>query len=254
MRALRVSVLTSFSASLAVTVWSMLATHNHVLHILHVILVSLTFLQIAVYLLKSAEIASLRNYRELCLRMTVDPDAAFIGSVRTGSPVFNACAGALAKYGIYVRQPDSMKTLEERRIIAAEGNSPSREGYEIARSTLTKIGFVFSDDPGDCPVSIFIGPFEYEHRETADFVLVCNKAAHLLTAAYISRVYLRHTKYDRILLIAACLCAAALLFFKQFPYAAAALAAGAAAEVYLVRHIERLTARLSFDSITRYFI
>ena len=159
MIALRAAVMSSFSLTVAVTVWSLVERGNRTLQIVHTAIATLMFLLIALYLYKSAHMASLMVHRELRVRMTVDPDAGFIEYVKRGTVLFNACAGALAKSGIYVKDARSLTDLASAMVIAAEGNSVSREGYGITKSTLAQIGIGLSDDPSDCPVRIVLGKF-----------------------------------------------------------------------------------------------
>ena len=269
MTALRIVILIAFLLSVAVTVWSMLSTsggmahdsmamdsmpdggmaHNSILHIAHVVLITLTFLLIALYLYKSAEIASLTIFRELRLRMTVDQSAGFVEFLPHGSPVLNACVGALAKYGVYVSGAASMESLARQKTVAAKGNSASREGYAITKSTLAEMGVELSDRADDCPVNIILGQFDKDDGSSPDFVLVCDKVTHVLTAVYVSRLFVKHRLISRILLILALVCAAVLCVFRQFTYAGTALSLWAALLVISVRSLERKTARLSFKAI-----
>ena len=251
MTVLRVAVLSSFVLSVAVTVWILL-THNHMLHILHVILASLTFLLIAVYLLKSAELASLIVHRELRQRMTVDAGTGFIEHVWKGTPVFNACAGVLAKHGIFVKSAAALAGLSKLRTVAIEGNSLSREGYAVTKSTLTKIGVGLSADTSECPVKIVLGEFDPNAEAQGDFVLTSDKITHILIALFVSRVYKKYMVYSLILLIFALAAAAVLAVLNLVMYSAAAIAVWSACEVILIRQIERRTTRLSFDSIVKY--
>ena len=228
-------------------------SYDHLLHIAHVVLASLTFLLIFIYLSKSAEIASLKFHRELRLRMTVDPGAGFIEHMETGLPVYNACAGALAKNGIFVKNASSMRSLSKQRVIAAEGNSESRDGYAATKSTLAEMGITLSDDTNECPVKLVLGAFDRAHASSADFVLTNDKVAYILAAVFVSRVYARYTLCTRALLIAALVLAAALVVFGQVMYSVASLAVWSACEVILIRQIEKKTTRLTFDAIKSYY-
>ena len=257
MTVLRVAVLSSFVFSVAVTVWMLLSKHSHTmhshtLHILHVILATLTFLLIAVYLLKSADMASLIVHRELRQRMTVDAGAGFIEHVRKGTPVFNACAGALAKHGIFVNSPAALSMLSKLRTVAVEGNSASREGYAATESTLAKIGVRLSDDMNECPLRIVLGEFDPNAEAHGDFILTSDKVTHILIALFVSRVYKKYTVYSLLLLICALAAAVVLAVLNLVMYSAAAIAVWSACEVILIRQIERRTTRLSFDAVVKY--
>ena len=249
MKTLRAAILVLFTLSVAVTAWSMLSAHNHMLHMAHIALVTTTFLLIARYLAASAKIASLRISRELRQRMQVDPDAGFAAFLPSGSSVFNVCVGALAKYGIFVKFADDMVSLVKSKTVAAEGNAPDREGYAATKETLEKMGVALSDDTADCPVRIVLGPFAPADGDLAGFVLTRDRVAYLLAAVYISRVYVRYTRLSRTLLACAVVVAAALAATGRFTYAGAALALWAAAAVMIVRRIETLTTRLTFASV-----
>lgn len=267
MRALRVVVLALFALSVAITLWSVLAsgseTHNahgsvgagiamltHVLHVAHVVLIVLTFLLIALYLLKSADIASLTLYRELKLRMTVDPDAGLIEFIPTGAPIFNACAGALAKKGIYVRSMAALTTLAKLKTVYAEGNSNSREGYDITVATLDLMGIKLSDNADSCPLRLLLGPFDPKKSTEYDFVLSNNKVTHILAAVFFSRVFARFSVISLIVLSCAIIAAVVLSVFMQFTFAAAAIALWSASEVLIIHRIARRTARLSFKTVS----
>ena len=267
MTVLRAVILTSFLLSVAVTVWSIRSmdgsmTHDNmmqdnmafgnVLHVTHVILITLTFLLIALYLYKSAEIASLTIHRELRLRMTVDKSAEFVEFLPYGAPVLNACVGALAKHDVFVRHADSMTSLARQKKIAAKGNSPSREGYAITKSTLEKMGAELSENAEECPVDIVLGPFDQTDGTYPDFILMCDKVTHMLTTVYVSRIFIRYKLFGRILFICALVCAVVLCAFRQFTYAGAVLALWASSLVISVRRIERKTTKLSFKTVVNY--
>jgi uncharacterized membrane protein len=246
MRVLRVAVLTAFALSVAVTALALFVfRHVHALHIVHVVLTTATFLLIALYLLKSAEIASLTAYRELRQRLTVDSSVAFIAHLQQGSPLFNACAGALAKSGIYVKNAGVLLTVSKLEKIAATGNSRLREGYEVTKSALGKLGVKLSDDAENAAVKIALGAFAPE----LDAAITQNKVTHLLKLVYIARVYEKSLRRARIFAICAAVAAAGLLAFGQFTYAGAAIALWAAGGIFAVRDIERKTAKLSFEKI-----
>ena len=249
MKALRAAVLIMFSVSVAITVWMMLTMHNHVLHITHITLITVTFLLIALYLHKSAEIASLTVYRELRLRLTVDQSAGFIEYLSSGVPIFNTCAGALAKKGIFVKSAGSMTALAKLDSIAVTGNSDTREGYNVTRDTLNDMKVKLSDDTDACPVKLILGQFAPETSPAYDFVLTQNKITHVLAAVYISRLYVRVLKLAWILLLCAIVIAAALIVFGLYTYAAASFALWSAFEVISVHRIVRKTARLTFKSV-----
>lgn len=247
--ALRIAVLAVFFLSVAVTALSLLFRHNHLLHIAHLTTATLTFLLIALYLIESADIASLRLSRELRLRGTVDAGYEFAGYIRAGSPLYNMCAGVLAKNGVYPGGAAAMSALAKCRTVAAAGNSASRQGYAVTKATLEKMGLTLSDNLDDCPVKIVLGPFDPVESPAADFTLTRDRITHLLTAVYISRIYVKYVRLTRILLFIALTAAAALLVLGQIPYAGAAIALWPAAEIMILRHIERTTARLSFQSV-----
>ena len=248
-KTLRVAILVLFTLSVAVTVWSMLSAHNHMLHMTHIALVTTTFLLIALYLAASAKIASLRVYRELRQRIAVDPDVGFAAYLPSGAPVLNVCVGTLAKYGIFVRYADDMVSLAKSQTVAAEGNAPGREGYAATKETLEKMGLTLSDETGDCLVRIVLGPFVPTDGDLAGFVLTRDRIAYLLAAVYISRLYLRYTRLSRALLACAVVVAVVLAVTGRFTYAGAALALWSASEVMIVRRIETLTTRLTFASV-----
>ena len=252
MAALRAAVLAMFAVSVVVTAWSMLSVHSHLLHIAHVALISLTFLLIALYLYKSAVLASHAVYREMRLRLTVDSSAGFIEHVPSGSPVLNACVGALARNGIYVRSELSLKSLARLGIIAVAGNYESREGYIATAATLSDMGVELSADVDSCPIKLKLGQFSPEAVPDYDFVLTHDKIAYILAAVYISRVYVRFALYGRLLSICALAAAVALPVFGYITYAAAAIAFLSASRILLVRRIERRTARLTFVSVVKY--
>ena len=249
MAALRAAVLSLFAISVAVTVWSMLTMHNHILHIAHIAMISLTFLLLAVYLYKSAEIASLTVYRELRLRATVDKNAGFVDYLPNGAPILNACAGALAKKGICARSADVMTALAKLDVIAVTGNSESREGYVVTVETLSAMGIRLSDDTDSCPVRIILGPFDPETGKDFDFVLTHDKITHVLIAVYVSRLFVKTRRLALILLCCAIAAAIALSVFGLYTYAAAAFALWSASEIINVSRIVRKTARLTFNSV-----
>jgi cation transport ATPase len=237
-------MLVAFALSVIFTVWMLLA-HNHmhhVLHIVHVTLITLTFLLIALYLMKSAEIASLAAYRELRRRLAVDRSVALIEYLPEEAPIFNACAGALAKSGIYVKSPAALKTLSALKTVAADGNSPEREGYEITKQTLWRMGVELSDDTEGAPISIVLGELD----PGCDIVITQNKITQLLKAVYISRLYVACLKFTRLFLSGAALAAAILLAFGMITYAAAAITLWSATVVLTVKRIERRTTRMTF--------
>lgn len=285
MNALRAAVMSSFSLTVAVTVWSLLERGNQTLQIVHTAIATLMFLLIALYLYNSAHLASLMVHRELRVRMTVDPEAGFIEYVKTGSILFNACAGALAKSGIYVRGVQSLSALAYAQVVAAEGNSDSREGYGVTKSTLAQIGIGLSDDTGDCPVRIVLGKYdpagtlhytpsnaeaspcsseadgsigtqraavETAFPGDADFALTSDKITHVLTAYYVSRIYVNYIKYSRASLACALAASAALIFLRQIMYSAAVIAVWAAFILILVRQVEKRTTRMTFAMIEDY--
>jgi len=246
MKALRIAVLSMFTAAAAVTVWSMLEHHNMALHYTHVVLITLTFLLIALYLHKSAEMASLIAYRELYNRMTVDSDYDFIEFMPRGAPVFTACAGALAKKAIYVKSKSAMIALAGLTSIAITGNSESRDGYRATMEALGDIGVRFSDDTASCPVKLMLGKFNTESYSEYDFILTTDKVAYVLAAVYISRLYVRMSRLSLVLLICALAALAVLSAFGQFPFAGAAAALWAASEVMIVHRIGEKTKRITF--------
>ena len=250
MTALRIAVLSAFALSVAVTVWSMMAAHNHILHISHVVLATLTFLLIALYLHKSAEIVSLMIHRNLRFSLTVDSSAGFIEYSPKGAPVFNACVGALAKLGIFVKSASSMSAVAKLENIAVDGNSESREGYGATLSTLADMGLALSNDTDVCPVKIALRSFEPEGAGEFDFVLTQDKIAHVLAVVYISRLFVKYSRITLILRWCALAVAAALLVFRQPTYAAAAIALLFASGVIIVHRIIRKTARMTFKSVT----
>lgn len=254
MTALRAAVLASFIISGTVTVFSFMAEHDHTLHMLHIILTTLTFLLIMIYLLKSAEIASLRVHRELRLRTTVDPKAGFIELVAKGSPVYNACAGALAKNGIFSKSAQSMTALSKAGAVAAEGNSATREGYAVTETTLSQMGVRLTEDTRECPVRIILGGFDPESEPQADFVITPDKIAHVLIIVYVCKLFVRHRLLSRLLMIIALAAAAALVIYDYYlvMYAAAVLAVWSACCVALIRRIEKKTTRLSLEMILGY--
>lgn len=247
---LRAVVLSAFVLSIVITVLSFLLLHNMTLHIIHIVLITLTFLLIALYLNQSASIASMTVYRELCLRLEVDPGVEFIKHLPVGAPIFNVCAGVLAKRGIYVRSADSMRTLAKLTAVAAAGNSESRDGYDITKKTLADMGVELSDDINACPVKLILGPFDLADSSGFDFVLTQNKVAHILAAVYLSRLFVRFTRLSRVLLICALAVTAALTAFGLFTYAAASIALWSASEVIFVHRITRRTVRLTFKSVS----
>ena len=250
MKALRIAVLLAFALSVAITVWSLLTMRNHVLHVAHVVLITLTFLLIALYLYKSAEIASLMADRELRLRMTVDPGVCFIERIPGGAPIFNACAGALARKGIFVKSSSSMRALAGLKSIAAAGNSESRAGYAITRDTLNGMGTKLSNDTAACPVKIILGSFDPETGPEFDFVLTQDKITHVLIAVFISRLYVRIRLISLVILCCALVAAITLAALGQYTYAAASIAIWSASEILCVHRVIRKTARITFKSVT----
>jgi len=264
MNALRAAVMSSFSLTVAVTVWSLLERGNRTLQIVHTAIATLMFLLIALYLYKSAQLASLMVHRELRLRMTVDPDAGFITHVKEGTVLFNACAGALAKSGVYVKNAASLSALAAAHVIAAEGNSVSREGYGITKSTLAQIGVGLSDDTGDCPVRIVLEKFGPAFAVSdvpdedgvfplgADFAVTSDKVTHILTAYYVSRIFTNYVRYNRVSVICALAAAAVLIILRQIMYSAAVIAVWTAFLLILVRQVEKRTTRMTFAMIADY--
>ena len=222
------------------------------LHITHIALISITFLLIALYLYKSALIASHAAYREMRLRLTVDPSAEFIERVPNGGTIFNACAGAAAKMGIYVQSAKSLKALAKVKTVAADGSSASREGYSMTEKTLSEMGIEISDDTASCLVKMKLGHFCSEDDVEFDFVLTKDKIAHILAIVYISRAYVRFTKYAFIVMLFAIALAALMLILGQFTYAAAAIAIWSGTRIMLVRQIELKTTKMTFKSVTKY--
>ena len=246
--------MTSFVLTVAITVWSLTETHDHALHHAlhtgHVALATLTFLLISLYLLLSAELASLMLHREMTVRMTVDPGASFAEHIKKGTILFNACAGALAKNGVLVNSARSLSSLAKQNVIAAAGNSTAREGYSVTKSTFEQIGVRLSDDVDACGVRIILGGSDPEIVSSADFIVTSDKITHVLLVYYISRIFVRYVLYNRVLMVLALLAAAALIFFGQIVYSAAVVALFSACEVILVRQIEKRTTRVSFAMIT----
>jgi|GEM_PF-2584544 len=221
------------------------------LHVAHITLVTITFLLIAAYLLKSADIASRRVYRELRFKMTVDPSAGFVEALPSGYPISNACIGALAKNGIFVKSIEAMSVLAGLDTVAAEGNSISREGYAITEQTLGKIGVRLSDNIDECKVKIKLGAYSAANGAEADFILTHDKVTHLLIAIYVSRIYIQFKRLTAISLIAALAAAAAFLVFQQYTYAGAMLAVFAAIQLIFIHRIEIKTTKLSFDKVIK---
>ena len=250
MKALRVTVLIMFVVSVGVTVWSMLRMHEHILHYTHVVLITLTFLLIALYLHKSAEIASLIKHRELLFRLTVDSSVGFIEYVSRGSPIYNACAGALAKIGIYVKFPAAMETLALTKSVALTGNSKTREGYAVTERSLEQMGMKFSDSTESCPVKLMLGQFSVELCSEFDFILTNDKIAYVLPTIFICRLYVKFSRLFRVLFGSAALAVVILCIFKQFTFAGAAIAVLAAAELMIIYRIDKRTKRMSFKSVT----
>jgi len=249
MHLLRSSIFAVFVLSIAVTVLSMVSAHNPMLHLAHVVLISLTFLLIALYLLKSAEIASLRNSRELTLRIAMNPELAFVAHIPSESPLFNVCAGVMAKYGVYIRSAQAMSALASCNCVAVEGDVSAREGYAATKATLEKMGVTLSDDASVCPVRITLGPFMPGLESEADIALTRDKIAYLLVVTYVSRLYARYSLLSRVLLICSVLCVAGMIAASQFTYAAMIVALWSTTTLLIVRRIERMTERLTFDSV-----
>ena len=250
MKALRIAVLFMFATSVAVTVWSMLRHHDMALHYAHVVLITLTFLLIALYLHKSAEMASLMAYRELHNRMKVDPDYDFIEYMPTGAPVFTACAGALARKAIYVKSKNAMVALTKLIDIAITGNSDAREGYGATMEALGDIGVRFSVDTASCPVKILLGEFDVESYSEYDFILTNDKVAYILAAVYICKLYVRFSRLSNAILICAIAAVIALSVIDQFPFAGAAAALWAASELLIVHQIGEKTKSITFKSLS----
>ena len=238
-----------FVLSAVVTALSMLSAHNHMLHMAHVVLISLTFLLIAQYLVRSAAIASLRDKRELTLRMAMNPELEFVAYIPSGSPLFNACAGAMARYGIYIRSAQAMSALAKCNCVAVEGNALAREGYAATKATLEKMGMMLSDEASACPVRITLGPFKPLFGSEVDIALTRDKIAYLLVATYVSRLYARYTLLSRVLLVCSALCVVVMTAASLFTYAAMVVALWSTTTLLIVRRIERLTERLTFDSV-----
>ena len=249
MRILRTAILAVFVLSIAVTALAMVAAHNPMLHMAHVVLISLTFLLIALYLVRSAEIASLRDKRELTLRIAMNPELAFVAHILSESPLFNVCAGVMAKYGVYIRSAQAMSALASCNCVAVEGDVSAREGYAATKATLEKMGVTLSDDASVCPVRITLGPFMPGLESEADIALTRDKIAYLLVVTYVSRLYARYSLLSRVLLICSVLCVAGMIAASQFTYAAMIVALWPASTLLIIRRIERLTERLTFNSV-----
>jgi len=253
MRVLRVAVLSAFVLSFASSVWFLLLARGSVpMYIAHAVSITLTFLLIALYLFESAKIASFTAYRELRLRQTVDPDLGFVEYLPVGAPIFNACVGALARKGIYVRSADSMHSLAKLETVAVDGSLESREGYSITMSVLSEMGVELVGSAHSCPVKLILGSFDLETGPEFDFVLTHDKIAHILIAVYMSRIFAKYSKLSLILLVCALVVTAVLLIAGQFAYIGAAIALWSASVVLSVYRIERKTLRLTFKSVSNY--
>ena len=265
MNALRIAVLCAFALSVAVTTLSIIRTQTitceidghqshelRLLHITHVILLLLTFILLALYLIKSADIASLAAYREMRLRLTVDDSAGFIEHVPKGSPILNVCVGALAKKGIFVKSEHALTSLSMLKSLAVSGNSESREGYVKTKTTLADMGIELIETDESCPLKLALMPYMPETAHNYDFIFTGDKITHVLAAVHISRVYAKYTKYSILLFFCTIAAVSALLIFGQYTYAGAIIAFRAASWVLIVRRIERKTGRLTFQAISRY--
>jgi hypothetical protein len=139
--------------SVIVTAAAMIVHHNHVLHIAHLVLVVLTFTLIALYLQLSC--ISALKYAVNTVMSKSDIECSLTALIK--------CAG--------------LKTL------AAEGNYPDREGYDITKSVFSQLGITLSNNANDCELRIVLGEGD------GDIILKQNKITHLLKVYYIARVY-----------------------------------------------------------------
>jgi cation transport ATPase len=313
MKLLRTAIIAVFALSVAVTA-VMIFAHIVELHTAHVVLASLTFFLLAIYLWQSAKIASLATLRELRSRFAVagtvgetvtsppnskiccngvivkgssqvdesplngkrkladktagdtvrcgtinyggelrvcvtDPLRLVSDTVITGSPMFNVCAGALAKSGIYVRSSNVLIALAKAKTLAPLGNSPEREGYEVTHNALMKLGVELTET-NDSGLRIVLCNYD-DFKGSADVEITHNKITHLLKAVYTAQMYYRYIVGIRWSAAAAIAAIALLAGTGQIMFAAMTLAVWQAVYVLAIRQLDRKTSKLSIEKIIK---
>ncbi len=248
---LRILILVFFALGILMTALHILSMHIHALmpvmhasHVLHVILISATFFLLAVYLYLSAGIASERHFRDLRMRLTVDPSVSYIRDMPTAEPVYNIFAGILAAKGIVVRCADTLRSVAFTDSLFVAGNSPSRSGYSKTQECLGRMGMTFSDREDGSPVRIVLGP--YEDNRDADAVITEDRIAYVLFLVFAARLFVRYKRSVQILFCAACVGAVCMAVLGLYTYIFAFFAIWSGFYILLVRRAEVVTANPTF--------
>ncbi len=245
-------ILASFALGILSTVLHILSMHVHMLmpamhisHILHVILISITFFLLAIYLYLSACIASERYFRDLKNRLTVDSTVAYIEDMPAAEPIYNIFAGLLANKGIFIGFPNALRSVAFLDCLYIEGNSPSRSGYLRTLDALRKMGLTFSDQESADSVRIALGP--YASNKSADIVITENRIAHVLLLVFVSRSYVRYKRILQFLFFIACMGAVCMVILEMYTYIFAFFAVWSGIYILLVRRAEIITAKPTFS-------
>ena len=248
---IRILILACFSLGILMTALHILSMHIHALmpvmhvsHVLHVILISVTFFLLAVYLYLSAGIASERHFRDLRMRLTVDPSVSYIRDLTTAEPVYNIFAGILAAKGIVVRSADTLRSVAFADSLFVAGNAPARSGYSRTLESLGRMGMTFSDREDGSPVRIALGP--YEDNRDADAVITEDRIAHVLFLVFAARLFVRYKRSVQILFCAACAGAVCMAVLGLYTYIFAFFAVWSGFYILLVRRAEIVTAKPTF--------
>ena len=248
---LRIMILVSFALGILMTALHILSMHEnalmpamHVSHILHVILISITFFLLAIYLYLSACIASERYFRELKNRLSVDPTVAYIEDMHAAEPIYNIFAGLLANKGIIIGSPYALRSVAFMDRLYIEGNSPLRSGYSKTLESLRKMGMTFSDQELVGSVRIALGP--YAGNKSADIVITENRIAHALFLVYVSRFYVRYKRILQSLFLIAFIGAVCMVILGMYTYIFAFFAVWAGIYILFVRRAEIVTAKPTF--------
>ncbi|MDR0936197.1 MAG: hypothetical protein LBM98_05885 [Oscillospiraceae bacterium] len=177
----------------------------------------------------------------------IEPLKVVADAVPIKNPGFNVCAGALAKSGIYVKNPDVLLKLAGASTLAPIGNTPTREGYALTLEALRKMGVTLSERNSD--VTIALCNFR-EFDESVDVTITHDKITHVLKTVFIARVFKWDLFYRIIACVAALFAAVVLTAFAQYMFAGLAIALWSMLGVLDVRRLDRKVAKLSFEKVT----
>jgi len=175
-----------------------------------------------------------------------------------GDAVFNTCAAYLIRSGILVKNAGSLRAIMRKRSFSPVGfGGKPREGYEISRETLCKIGLsidCLERDPeivlADYDMVDKLAGVKTDRSKLPGITISHNKITHILKIVYACRIYRLARRW-----MTASYCfaaAAAALLAIAGEYSLLMMAAAAASLTYLpiVRSAERkLLRRVTFELI-----